>query len=100
MPSQKTGMLAPKSDATALSRSSSELARAAEAMPSAMPPIVDRRSALAVRSIVALYRSSTSASTGRFIQSERPRSPRSTCPIQVRYCTWIGRSRPSSSAGA
>ena len=47
MPSQNDGMLAPKSEATALSRSSSECGRAAEAMPSARPPMVESRSALA-----------------------------------------------------
>src|SRR6266478_2026187 len=96
MPSQKTGMLAPKSEATALSRSSREFARVAEAMPSAMPPTVERRRALAVRSSVALNRPITSASTGRFIQSERPRSPRRTWLIQWKYWTWSGWSRPSS----
>src|SRR5207244_3846308 len=41
-------------------------------------------------------RRGTSPSTGRFIQSERPRSPCSTRPIQRAYCTGSGSSRPSS----
>ena len=78
MPSQNDGMLAPKSEATALSRSSSERGHAAEATPSAMPPAVERTSAVPVRSSVAPSRPSTSGNTGRFIQIERPRSPRTT----------------------
>ena len=53
-----------------------------------------------MRTSVALNRSSTSASTGRFIQSERPRSPRTTWLIQCRYWTWSGWSRPSCGAQA
>src|SRR5215471_1391220 len=93
-PSQNTGMLAPKSEATADRRSSRELACVADTMPSAMPPTVDRNSALPVSRSVALKRSSTSPSTGRFIQSDRPKSPRATWPIHVRYWTWSGWSRP------
>src|SRR5437879_2593644 len=96
IPSQKLGMLAPKSDASALSRSSSELRRAADSTPSAMPPSVESSRALAARTTVAWKRRSTSPSTGRFIQSERPRSPCSTRPIQRAYCTGSGSSRPSS----
>src|SRR6059036_436035 len=96
MPSQKLCMLAPKSDASALSRSSGELRRAAERTPSAIPPSVDSSRALAARTMVAWKRRSTSPSTGRFIQSERPRSPWSTRPIQRAYCTGSGSSRPSS----
>ena len=87
MPSQKTGMLAPKSEATALSRSSSEFGRMADAMPSARPPAVESTSAAPVSTSVALKRPSTSFSTGRFIQIERPRSPRATRPSQWTYCT-------------
>src|SRR6185503_3259538 len=95
MPSQNTGMLAPKSEATPDSRSSKEWARVADAMPGAMPPRVERRIALPVISMVALKRSRTSPSTGRFIHSERPRSPRATWLIQVTYWTWSGWSSPS-----
>src|SRR5215813_6985101 len=96
MPSQKLGMLAPKSEASALSRSTSELRRAADSTPRAMPPSVDSSRALTVSTTVAWKRRSTSPSTGRFIQSERPRSPWSTRPIQRAYCTGSGSSRPSS----
>ena len=85
MPSQKLGMLAPKRDASALSRSSGEFRRAAERTPSAIPPSVDSTRALAVRTTVAWNRRSTSPSTGRFIQIERPRSPWRTRPIQRAY---------------
>ena len=87
MPSQNTGMLAPKREATALVRSSSEFGRVAERMPSATPPIEEITSAVTVSSSVALSRVSTSPRTGRRIQSERPRSPCTTCPIQRPYCT-------------
>jgi hypothetical protein len=90
MPSQNVGMLAPNREATADRRSSSEFARRAEAIPSAIPPTVERKSAVPVSSSVALKRSSTSPSTGRFIQSERPRSPRATWAIQVTYWTCSG----------
>src|SRR5262245_51562934 len=96
MPSQKLGMLAPKSEASALNRSTSELRRAADSTPRAMPPSVDSSRALTVSTTVAWKRRSTSPSTGRFIQSERPRSPWSTRPIQRAYCTGSGSSRPSS----
>src|SRR5262245_14178987 len=96
MPSQKLGMLAPNSEAKALSRSASELRRAADSTPSAMPPSVESSSALAVRMTVGWNRRSTSPSTGRFIQRERPRSPWSTRPIHRAYCTGSGSSRPSS----
>src|SRR6266576_1363472 len=56
IPSQKLGMLAPKSDASALSRSSSELRRAADSTPSAMPPSVESSRALAARTTVAWQR--------------------------------------------
>ena len=99
MPSQNDGMLAPKSEATALSRSSSERGHAAEATPSAR---CRRRwraaSAVPVRSSVAPSRPSTSGSTGRFIQIERPRSPRTTWAIQCAYCTGSGSFSPSESA--
>src|SRR6185295_365260 len=96
MPSQKTGMLAPKSEATALSRSSAEFGRIADVMPSARPPAVESRSAAPVSTSVALKRVSTSPSTGRFIQIDRPRSPRATSPSQCTYCTCSGWVRPSS----
>jgi hypothetical protein len=85
MPSQKTGMLAPKSDTTALTRSRNELRRVADAMPRRIPPTVERRSALAVKSSVARNRPSTSPRTGRFVQIERPRSPWRTWPSQRKY---------------
>jgi len=53
MPSQKTGMLAPKSDTPALTRSRNELRRVADAIPRAIPPTVERASAHAVRRRVA-----------------------------------------------
>jgi len=54
MPSQNTGMLAPKSEVTALARSRSECGRTAEDTPRTMPPSVESRSPLAVRIRVAL----------------------------------------------
>ena len=96
MPSQNDGMLAPNSEATALSRSSTEFGRVAAATPSATPTALESTSAVAVSSSVACSRVRTSPSTGRFIQSERPRSPRATWPIHVRYCTCSGSFSPRS----
>src|SRR5215831_15422183 len=36
-----------------------------------------------------------SSSTGRFVHSDSPRSPRTARPSHSTYCTWKGRSRPS-----
>src|SRR4029453_15519765 len=90
-------MLAPKSEATALSRSSSERGHAAEAMPRARPPTVENRSAVPGRSSVAPRRPSTSGSTGRFNQIERPGSRRTTGPSQCTYWTGSGSFSPSES---
>src|SRR5262249_43422073 len=84
------------SEATALARSSNEFGRTAEAMPNARPTTVESRSPAPVSTSVALKRSSTSPSTGRFIQIDRPRSPRTTRPSQWTYWMESGWVRPSS----
>ena len=61
----------------------------------------EQQRASPVRSSVALKRSSTSASTGRFIQSERPRSPRSDVAHPVRRTArGAARSARARAAGA
>src|SRR5207249_12274317 len=76
-------ILAPKSEATALSRSSSELGRVAAATPSATPMVVDSTSAVAVSNSVARKRVRTSPSTARFIHNER--SEEHTSELQSRF---------------
>src|SRR5262249_50248485 len=75
---------------------SAEFGRIADVMPSARPTAVESTSAAPVSTSVALKRVSTSPSTGRFIQIDRPRSPRATRPSQWTYCTWSSWVRPSS----
>ena len=47
-----------------------------------------------VSNSVSSRRSPISSLLGRFHSSDTPRSPCSIRPIQVKYCSTIGRSRP------
>ena len=64
--------------------------RAADSMPSGKAT----RSAISIArnasSRLGRRRRATSSTTGCPFRIERPRSPRRSRPIHLRYCTWIG----------
>ena len=82
MPSQKFGVEMPHS-ANAFAALSHQLPRAnAETMPAGMPIASAISIASAASSIVTRSFCSTRSSTGCWLRTDSPRSPRSTPPIQ------------------
>ena len=70
--------------------------RAAEMTPARTPRIEQSTKLVPDRIIVALNRSSTSSMTGRLSEKERPKSPVSIFPSQMKYRCTRGLSRPRS----
>ena len=93
MPSQKCGTESPESARRLAATSTMVPFRTAETMPAGMPI----RSAMAIEqtasSMVTGSFEASSSRTGMRLRSDSPKSPRSTRPSQMPYCTGIGRSR-------
>src|SRR5262245_17512592 len=93
MPSQKCGTDSPES-ATALAATSTAVPlRAAESTPAGMPMTRAMSIEQTASSTVTGSFEASSSVTGILLRSDSPRSPRSTLPIQIPYCTTMGRSR-------
>jgi hypothetical protein len=93
MPSQKCGTESPDSATRLAATSTGVPFFAAETMPAGMP----------ITSAISIEPSASSTVTGSFafsrsatgilLRNDSPKLPRSTLPIQIPYCTTIGRSR-------
>ena len=93
MPSQKWGTERPES-ATALAATSMAVPRrTAESTPVGMPITSAMSIEQTASSMVTGSLEASSSVTGIRLRSDSPRSPRSSLPIQMPYCTTTGRSR-------
>ena len=86
----------PISTVKVIALSAKPYCRAAETTPARMPRIEQSTKLVPARTSVALKRSSTSSRTGRLSEKERPKSPCSMLPSQMKYRCTIGLSRPRS----
>jgi len=89
-------MQMPNSANVAPARSIAVLRRIAETIPTGKATSSEIVIAKNASSRLGRKRRLTFSMTGSPFLIERPRSPRSRRPIQATYCTWIGRSSPSS----
>ena len=96
MPMKKFGTETPATVKPVASTSIGDPRRSAAIVPSGIASRTDQASAAIPNSRVAGRRSVIACTTGWLVRTERPRSPRSAWPIQVRYCSGSGRSRPNS----
>ena len=94
-PNQNEGRLSPTVARTMVARSMRDPRRAADITPMAIPTANEITIAPLARRTVWPKRWTTSSSTGRRRTIDSPRFPRRTLPIQRRYWTCTGRSRPS-----
>ena len=93
MPSQKWGTERPES-ATALAATSMAVPRrTADSTPVGMPISNATSMEQTASSTVTGSLEASSSVTGILLRSDSPRSPRSSLPIQMPYCTTTGRSR-------
>ena len=96
MPSQKFGVEMPNSAAPFAAQSAGVSFFTAERMPSGTPINTAMTKAIDASWKVTGSLARMSSLTGTRMRQEKPKSPVSTLPIQIRYCSWMGRSRPSS----
>ena len=94
MPSQKSGTLMPKTTKPSVSVRVHRPPVAAR-MPSGTPTATASSMESAVSSKVTGRRCSRSSESGAWLTMSCPRSPRSSAPAQLKYCSISGRSRPS-----
>ncbi len=97
---QKTGMERLKRLTTRTTWSRAVFSRRAESMPRGTPTASATSMAARVSSTVTWRRLRIIWSTGSPVRQLVPRSPRSTPPIQRRYWTWTGTSRPKNARSA
>ena len=94
MPSQKSGTLMPKTTKLSVSVRVHRPPVAAR-MPSGTPTATASSMESAVSSKVTGKRWSRSSESGAWVTISCPRSPRSSAPAQLKYCSISGRSSPS-----
>src|SRR5688572_8027530 len=93
--SQKPGTDRPRIATLRASRSPRLSWRTAAMMPTGSAISSEMASAMSASSSVIGSRWPISSSTGRFVHSDSPRSPRTARPAHSTYCTCSGRFRPS-----
>ena len=96
MPNANAGKEMPDTASVIPSRSGQRLRQTAESVPMSMPIATDHAIATSVSHKVGMKRSPISVLTGRFVRSDRPKSPRRTPPLKRRNCSGSDLSRPRS----